>query len=193
VFVQEFVKLYPLYTDSLLSASEPVAFESEPFPNQHLLVKYRILINRNPLMEWLMDGHGNPEGNPWSPDDEASIMENVRKFFSEKFNSSSDVRPPGADLDFLSVRSTDFCHGEITSTNGEFLEFSRQPRELMTDELTDDHDLTLMTLSWPKSTKGSRVASNPYCVTRDGLMLRRQCLGDRSSGLYWESLDSTKV
>ncbi|EFX70367.1 hypothetical protein DAPPUDRAFT_257207 [Daphnia pulex] len=175
MFVQEFVKLYPLYTDSLLSASEPVAFESEPFPNQQLLVKYRILINLS-FLTGRKDGHGNP----WSPDDDASIMEDVRKFFSEKFNSSSDVRPPGADLDFLSVRSTDFCHGEITTTNGEFLEFSRQPRELMT------------TLSWPKSTKGSRVASAPYCVTRDGLMLIRQCLGDRSSGLYWESLDSKK-
>ncbi|XP_046645917.1 uncharacterized protein LOC124336234 [Daphnia pulicaria] len=121
VFVQEFVKLYPLYMDSLLSASEPVAFESEPFPNHHLLVKYRILINLNPLMG-RMDGYGNL----WSPD------------------------------------------------NGEFLEFSRQPMELMT------------TLSWPKSTVGSRVASAPHCVTRDGLMLRRRCLGDRSSGLYWE-------
>jgi hypothetical protein len=121
VFVQEFVKLYPLYMDSLLSASEPVAFESEPFPNHHLLVKYRILINLNPLMG-RMDGYGNL----WLPD------------------------------------------------NGEFLEFSRQPMELMT------------TLSWPKSTVGSRVASAPHCVTRDGLMLRRRCLGDRSSGLYWE-------
>jgi len=83
--------------------------------------------------------------------------------------------------DFTSVRSTDFCQGEITSNKGDFIQLSDQPRNL-TDELY-----------WPQSIMGFSVASAPYCVTHDGLILRRRCLGDRSSGLYWESLNNTKV
>ena len=191
-FVREFVKLHPRYSYRVMAAPEPVAFESEIFPNQQLLVKYRIVINlNNPVKPNFLLALGlifrtmtMSESIPdsWASNDEATLIQDVHKFFSREFNSSnSDFRPTGVDLDFISVRSTDFCHGEITSTEGEFITFSSQPRNL-TDQL-----------HWPQSTVGFSVASTPFCVTKDGLLLRRRCLGDRSSGLYWESIHNNKV
>jgi hypothetical protein len=191
-FVREFVKLHPRYSYRVMAAPEPVAFESEIFPNQQLLVKYRTVINlNNPVKPNFLLALGlifrtmtMSESIPdsWASNDEATLIQDVHKFFSREFNSSnSDFRPTGVDLDFISVRSTDFCHGEITSTEGEFITFSSQPRNL-TDQL-----------HWPQSTVGFSVASTPFCVTKDGLLLRRRCLGDRSSGLYWESIHNNKV
>lgn len=112
----------------------------------------------------------------WKPNvgykrDGMAILHRLHNFLSSS---------PNVEFDFVSVRSPDFCPSEITTLDGSFVDFFNRDNPPPTS--------TMVQLVWPKSDAGSSVTPTTRCVTQEGHFLRRQCLGDRSRGLYWESI-----
>ncbi|XP_057369443.1 uncharacterized protein LOC130690463 [Daphnia carinata] len=164
--IDEFFARHPQYVSQFVSPADNVAFEAEPSSNS-LLIKYRVLMMFNAFSTELparkkREVYGINHRDPTPPSREEVFLEDLRSYASSISNQSFDGQPSG-DLDFVNARSADFCPSEDTTTNGK--------------------------LSWPKATIGSSVTSIPHCVTQDGRMLRRRCLGNQFIGGYWESLD----
>ncbi|XP_032783700.2 uncharacterized protein LOC116921485 isoform X4 [Daphnia magna] len=159
-FIRQFFELHPQYVGQFVSPADPVAFEAEPSPSKSLLIKYRIVMmmmmpSRKKRVVYEID-----DRDPTPTSSEEVFLEDLRSYFSS--NPSFDG-PFSGKLDFVNVRSADFCPSESTTVDGK--------------------------LSWPRAAIGSRVTPIPHCVTPDGRMLRRRCLGNQFTGGYWESLD----
>ena len=167
--IGQFVKHHPKYITEIMSAYDPVALEPEP-SSRSLLIKFRIVLKPDTRKRRIASGHLTHR------DDEISIFYNLHEFLSSEFKNSgaNDTFP----VEVLGLRSPDYCSSEITTIEGKFLGFPRPDRSI--NNTTE--------LVWPQT--NSTAFPTPYCITQDGHFLRRQCLGDRSSGLYWESLEN---
>ncbi|KAI9558880.1 hypothetical protein GHT06_015669 [Daphnia sinensis] len=163
-FMHQFFKIHPQYVGQFVHPADPVAFEAEPSSSKSLLIKYRIVMMFNAGLaarkKRVVNGMDNREPTP--PSREEIFLEDLRSYFSSNFNPSFDG-PFSGKLEFVNVRSADFCPSESTTVDGK--------------------------LTWPRAAIGSRVTPIPHCVTQDGHMLRRRCLGNQFTGGYWESLD----
>lgn len=176
-----FTRHYRVYRKEIMSAHDPVAFEPEPSPRRSLLVKYRIVLKPDTNIKRQSTFFRSP--GPIKPRDDISFFYDLHKFLSSQFNSSyNNLTYPGTVFDFVSLRSPDYCPSEITTTEGRFVGFPSPNRPL--NYATE--------LLWPK-TNSSSATPTSHCVTQDGHLLRRQCLGDRSSGRYWESLEQVNA
>ncbi len=192
VFSRESLERHPYYrrySNQSVYAYDPVTFERESNSNQPLLIIcYRLVFNLNITNDEL-----NIENTFESTRDEETIFQDFHALSLSVFDSSNN----GTELDFVSVRSTKFCASERTTEEGRFLDFGSRPiparlTEIPADRLPLTEPLLPNELYWPKSEAGALINPTPHCITRGGYLLRRRCLGDRSSGLYWESLE-TKV
>lgn len=189
VFSRESLERHPYYrrySNQSVNGNDPVAFEREPNSNRPLLIIcYRLVFNLNTNDELVNEIDLRPTR------DEETIFQDFHALSLSVFDSSNN----GTELDFVSVRSTEFCASERTTEEGKFLGFGSRPipARLITEIPAERLPLTEPLpneLYWPKSEAGALINPTPHCITRGGYLLRRRCLGDRSSGLYWESLEN---
>lgn len=199
-FIDGFLEMDSEYVGQWVPAINPVAFEAEASPSQSLLIKYRIVMKFVFPARKRREAFGTESAGEMPASMEEVCLEKIRLYFSAKFNEGrNDDGPFHERVDFVNVRSTEFCPSEFTSIDGKFMgspgrgwSFHRGLKPLSPTSSTELPNSAII-LSWPMAAAGSRVMPTPYCVTQDGSMLYRRCLGNQFTGAYWESLQNDQV
>lgn len=176
LIANEFVKRSSHYFNNMIRGNDSISFQAEPHSRNSLLIKYQMVIRQRGIL-------GTPATTVYSVrtrfyETEFPDLHNVVTSMLNSGNNTSHL----IDFDLVSIRSTDYCPGELTDKFGKFVNFSYVTLKRPLNSETE--------LEWPQSYAGSWVEPSPQCVTPYGFLLRRRCLGDRYNGLYWESLEN---
>lgn len=175
LFHEEFVKKYETNLSMLLEpGTDPLVFQqdNEDLTSSNLISSYRLVILVSPEV------HSNVE-------EQAFI--DLNSFLTAKFKDSNNRSDVG--VAWVDIKATEFCPSHGTSDRGEFVKYITDSERLLEDPLNERPNIII----WPKARAGELITSEYPCVDSHGNLIERRCLGNRITGLFWESLEEKVI